>query len=113
MNARVILAIAIAVISVWAGAASTFAVIFGQENADIIVAVSTLIVASLGAALGVLSTQTNQVSSVADMRGVENILVNDKASPALAQMALDTSINKVQPTSEAVKTTLTQIAKAN
>jgi maltodextrin utilization protein YvdJ len=113
MNARIILAIAIAVISVWAGAASTFAVIFGQENADIIVAVSTLIVASLGAALGVLSTQTNQVSSVADMRGVEHIAVNDKASPALAQMAIDPTVKGVQPTTEAVAVTLTQIAKAS
>jgi hypothetical protein len=111
MNARIILAVAISVISVWAGAASTFAILFGQQTANIIVAVSTLTVASLGAVLGVLSTQTRQVSSVRGMEGVENILVNAKAGPALAAMAVDPDVHNVEAMVGA-KPALIEIAKA-
>jgi maltodextrin utilization protein YvdJ len=111
MNARVILAIAIAVISVWAGSVSTFAILFGQQLANIIVAISALTVASLGAALGVLSTQTCQVTSVRGMDGVENILVNAKASPALAAMAVDPDVHNIEAMVGA-KPALMEIAKA-
>src|ERR1039458_2324439 len=111
MNARVILSITIAVVAIWAGAASQLTILFGQQLSTIIVTICSMIVLSLSAALGVLSNQTNQVTSVRQMAGVENIMVNAKASPALAAMAVDPAVQNVQAMPGA-KPALTEIALA-
>jgi hypothetical protein len=113
MNINRILGIAIAVLAVWAGAASQLSVLFGQHVSDIIVTVSSLTVASLGAVLGVLSTpitQTTQIAAVRAMPGVEDILINSKASPEAARLAVDPTVDKIRPTT-ADKAAVEEIAK--
>lgn len=101
MNIRIVLSVAIAVIAVWGGAASQLDVLFGVTASKLIVAACSLTVASLAAALGVLSTQASQSANIINdpvalakalqaMPGVSKLLVNENATPSLAQ-AVNTS----------------------
>jgi hypothetical protein len=97
MNVRVAIAVAIAVLAVFAGASDNLQVLFGETVSKLIVAGCSLTVASLAAALGVLTTQSGQVANVADIPGVSKVLVNDQASPAIARLAMDPANSNVAP----------------
>lgn len=115
MNIIRALGIVIAVLSVWAGASSQLSVLFGQHNSDIIVTICTITVASLGAALGVLSgnpTQTQQIAAVRAMPGVESVMINAKATPEVARLAVDPTVDKVEAIPGAAKA-IENIAKAS
>lgn len=96
MNTIRALGIAVAVLAALAGGASQLTILFGQHVSDMIVAALTLMVGGLGAAIGVVSSQTNQIASVRAMDGVEKVLVNEKANPTLAKLAIDPDIDKVE-----------------
>lgn len=113
MNARVVLAIIIAVVSVLAGASAQLDPIVGATAAKSIVAVCNLATAILGSIMGVLSTQTSQVQAVQSMPGVSRITVNAQASPALAQLAVQSGNPKVQPESDAAASKLKETAAAS
>lgn len=69
--------------------------LFGQDVTIKIVAIlgiANIILSSVGAAL---SSQANLVRDVRAMDGVQNIEVNSKANPVLAQMAVDTKEAKI------------------
>jgi len=73
--------------------------LFGQDLTIKIVAglgIANIILSSVGAAV---SGQSNLVSDVAAMPGVEHISVNANASPALASVATDPAQPKVGPAS--------------
>jgi alcohol dehydrogenase class IV len=108
MNPRVVLSVLIAVVAVWGGAASQLDVLFGATASKIIVAACSLSVASMAAALGVLSTQAQGSARVASnpdqlaeilklMPGVSGLAVNAQASPKLAQLAVSSANNKIEP----------------
>lgn len=111
MNTSRYLGVAIAILSVWAGASAQLSTLFGQTTANVIVTVCTLTVATLGAVLGVINNQTNTVTLVKSMPGVDKIEVNAQANPALAKMALDPTVDKIKPAPGA-EAKLTQIAQA-
>lgn len=94
------LAIIIAVLSVWAGAATQMTELLGPTIGKTIVTLSSLTVATLGAVLGVISgpmSQTDKIQAVTAMPGVEGVLINRKATPELAQVAVDAGEAKVAP----------------
>lgn len=85
--------------------------LFGQDLTLKIVAclgIGGIILNSIAAAV---SGQASLVRDVAAMPGVDRISVNTSASPALAQVAIDPSQNKVGAISGQVRDTLTTIAK--
>ena len=66
-----------------------------------IVSLSGFLSGILGIVLAFLTGQANTIRAVNDMPGVEKILVNAKASPALATLAVAQEGNKVQAIPEA------------
>jgi hypothetical protein len=86
--------------------------LFGQDLTIKIVAglgIANIILSSVGATV---SGQSNLVSDVAAMPGVERISINAKASPALASVAVDPAQQKVGPSSPDVRSTLVASAKS-
>jgi hypothetical protein len=82
-------------------------VLFGPMISKLVVAASSLTVASLAAALGVISGGGTQAKAVAAdpmliaqmlqaMPGAQKLLVNSQASPALAAAAMSTDSNKIE-----------------
>lgn len=63
-----------------------------------IVSVSTLVSGILGVFLTFMSGQTQQITAVQSMPGVEKIVVNEKASAALATLAVDPTQLKIETT---------------
>lgn len=60
-----------------------------------------LLGSAIAAVLAIFTNQTNLVRDVKAMPGVENILVNEKATPALAKLAADPAEPKIEPTPQA------------
>jgi hypothetical protein len=107
------LALATSTLSILAGASAQFTVIFGAANANTITTMCSLLAALLGGWIAVLSGQGAIVKQVAAMPGVDSIVVNTKASPALATLAIDPDQPKVGAAVLAERTTLMDIAKGD
>lgn len=75
-----------------------------------IVSVSGLVSGVLGIVLAFLTGQANAVKAVQAMPGVESIVVNAQASPALAALAVDQAQPKIDIAPGAAAA-VTQIAK--
>jgi hypothetical protein len=74
--------------------------LFGQDLTLKIVAVLGIIgiiINSVGTALSGADSQDTQVKRVLAMPGVEPMQVNAKASPELAKLAMDRSVDKIGP----------------
>lgn len=61
-----------------------------------IVSVSTFVSGVLGIFVMFMTGQSSQVQAVRAMPGVENILVNAKANPTLAKLAVDPAEAKIE-----------------
>jgi hypothetical protein len=59
-----------------------------------------------------LSTQVNQIASVAAIPGVSRVAINEQASPAIAQAATDPAQPKVGPATPELRSVLNTIAKS-
>src|ERR1700739_205081 len=73
----------------------------GQDLALKVVAglgIINIVLSSVGTALSGPESQDTQVKNVLAMPGVQKIDVNEKASPALAKLAVDPMIDKIGPT---------------
>ena len=66
-----------------------------------IVSVSSFVSGGLGVFLSFITGQTQQVQAVQAMPGVEKIIVNEKASAALATLAVDEGQAKIEATPQA------------
>lgn len=75
--------------------------LLGPTTAKTIVTVAGLGNMLLQGITVALQTQTAQVQDVLAMPGVQKINVNEKASPALAQLAVDPAVDKIGPTASA------------
>ena len=95
------LGISIAMLGFIAGSATQLTDIFAPLGSVAplivkeIVTISGFVSGVLGIVLSFISGQASIVKSVQDMPGVESIVVNAKASPVLAQMALDPAQAKI------------------
>lgn len=80
--------------------AAFFQTLFGQTiTLDIIagLGLTNIIVSSIGAAISGADSQDTQIKNVLAMPGVQKIDVNEKASPDLAKLAVDPTIDKIGP----------------
>lgn len=101
LNGKQIISIIVAVVSVLMVSTAQLTDLFGPVMAKTIVSVAGLLNLTLSSVVAAISgtlTQTQQVQQVLDMRGIEHVEVNAKATPALAAMAVDQTTNKIAPT---------------
>lgn len=108
--------ISIAVLGFLAGSATQLTDIFAPLGSIApvivkeIVTISGFISGILGIVLSFLTGQANAVKTVQAMPGVESIMVNEKASPALAALAVDPLQPKIDVL-PAAASAVTQTAK--
>lgn len=113
LNAKQILAIILAILSVFSGSAAQLTDLFGTGIAKILISASSLASTALSSVLAVLSSQGSLVRDVAAMPGVERINVNASASQALAAVATDPNQPKVGATTPEVREVLKDTVKGN
>lgn len=122
--------IAIVVLSVLIGSTAQLTDLFGSGVAKIIISFATMANSILGGVQTIMGGQQGQVRDVMNttdggqklldsmlaqpggqdtvvrqvlnMPGVDKVDVNEKASPELAQLAIDSTVNKISPTPEAM-----------
>lgn len=95
------LALLIATLGVLSTGGAQLTDIIGPAWTKIVLSTSTLSMSVLSGWVAVLTGQGSQIAAVRDMPGVENILVNEKANPTLAAMAVDHTENKISAIPEA------------
>lgn len=112
------IALSIAVLSFAAGSATQLTDIlapFGSVAPAIVkevVSLAGFVAGILGVILSFMTGQASQVAAVRDMPGVEKIVVNERASPVLATLAVDPAQAKIEPLPQAEKA-VEATAKAN
>lgn len=82
-------------------AGALFTSLFGETMTLKIIAclgLANIVLNSIGAVLSGPDSQTTQVKNVLAMKGVEKLDVNAQASPDLAKMAIDQTLDKIAPT---------------
>ena len=121
--------IAIVVLSVLIGSTAQLTDLFGSGVAKIVISFATMANSIIGGVQTIMGGQSGQVRDVMsstdggrklldkmlaqpggqdtvvrqvlDMPGVDKMDINEKASPELAQLAIDASVDKISPTLEA------------
>lgn len=97
LNGKQIIAIIIAVLSVFSGSTAQLTDLFGTGVAKILISFSSLATTTLSSVLAVITSQGSTVKDVLAMQGVENIDVNRRANPTLAALAMDPTVDKIAP----------------
>lgn len=113
LNSKQILAITLALLSVFSGSTAQLTDLFGTGIAKILISASSLACTALSSVLAVLSSQGAIVRDVAAMPGVERINVNAAANPTLAAVATDPTQPKVGATTPNVREVLLDAAKGS
>lgn len=90
-------AIILAFLGVLGGTVTQLTDLFGPDVARKIVTVSNLLTTVLSAIMVPLTGTGAQIRAVNDLPGVDKIIVNKDANPALATIAIDPK-SKVEPT---------------
>jgi hypothetical protein len=93
------------------GATGQLTVLFGTNGATYAASACAIISGLAGVFLMATTGQSSQVKTVAAMPGVDRITVNNNATPVLAAMAVDQSVNKIGPSNGNIDT-LKAIAKS-
>ena len=101
LNAKQLLSIIGAILSVLMVASAQLTDIFGAGVAKTIVSMSGLANLIIQSVMTALTSQTNTIKDVALMPGVDSIRVNSQANQSLAQVAMDPANEKVSPTTQA------------
>ena len=100
LNARQIIAIVIAILSVFSGSTAQLTDLFGSGVAKIMISFSSLATTTLSSVLAVISSQGSTIKEVAQMPGVEKVSVNAQANPTLAALAVDPNQAKIAATAK-------------
>src|SRR4051812_39332152 len=95
LNRNQILAIIIAVLAVLMGSTAQLTDLLGPSSAKLVLSLAALLNGVLSAVLAVLSGQTAIFRDVAASPGVTSIRVNSQASPAIARLAVDPTVDKI------------------
>lgn len=104
LNGKQIFLIIGAIVSVLMIAGPQLTDLFGSGIAKNVTSGAGLVNLMINAVMVALTgniSQDQQVKQVLEMPGVERLRVNKDASPALAVMAMDPTVNKIAPTDEA------------
>lgn len=110
LNGKQIISIIGAVLGVLMISTTQLTDLFGPGVAKTVVSIAGLVNTILSSVMAVITAtmpQGDQVKQVLAMPGVEKIDVNRNASPELAKLAVDPTVNKISATPEA------QVAVAN
>jgi hypothetical protein len=105
-----IIGIILAVNGALTGATAQLTDLFGAVVAKDIVSVASLGSAILGGIITSMSGQSSQIRNVMAMPGVEKISVNAQANAALATIAVDPTLAKIEAT-PAAEAAVTQTAR--
>jgi hypothetical protein len=95
--------IAIVVVGVLGASTAQLNDLFGPAATKAIVSASTLLTSLLAGINALLGGQGSQIAAVQAMPGVEKIMVNEKASPTLATMAVANENPKIEATPQALQ----------
>ncbi len=98
LNARQIIAIVIAVLSVFSGSTAQLTDLFGSGIAKIMISFSSLATTTLSSVLAVISSQGSTIKEVASLPGVDKISVNKDANATLATLAVNPEQPKIAAT---------------
>lgn len=101
LNARQVIAIIIAVLSVFSGSTAQLTDLFGSGIAKIMISFSSLATTTLSSVLAVISSQGSTVKEVLSMPGIDKISVNSNANQTLAAIAVDPNVDKIAPAADA------------
>jgi hypothetical protein len=99
INLKQVISIAIAVLGVLMISTTQLTDLFGEGVAKTIVSLAALLNTTLGSVMAVISSTSQQFKDVSNTTGVEPLRINKDASPALAMLAVDPTINNIAPTS--------------
>lgn len=80
--------------------------LLGPALAKTVVTISNLAMTIMSAIMVPMTGQTAQVRAVQAMPGVDKIVVNEKANPALATLAVDPVNPKIEATAQATATVI-------
>ena len=111
LNAKQIISIVGAVLSVLMISTAQLTDLFGPGVAKSIVSVAALVNTVLSSVMAVITSQGSTVKDVLAMPGVDKIDINAAANKTLAAIAIDPSVDKIAPTPQAM-TRVTQTAQA-
>ena len=103
LNLVQILALVLIVLGAITGGTAQLTDLFGPTATKVLVSASSLLTSIISGFVTVLTGQANQIRSVQDMPGVERIVVNEKANPTLASMAVDPANAKIVPTPQSAE----------
>lgn len=95
-------AVTLAILGVLGASTVQLTELFGGTVAKSIVTASTLLTSILSSIMVPLTGQSAQIRAVNDMPGVSSIVVNEKANPTLAAIAVDPN-SKVEAAPSAQK----------
>lgn len=111
LNTKQVLAIILAVLSVFSGSTAQLTDLLGVGAAKIVISVASLAMSVISSVLAVLSSQNQIVKEVASLPGVERIAVNAQANQVLAAIATDPQQPKVGATDPGTRMVLQDTAK--
>lgn len=98
------MAILIGILSATAGATAQLTPVFGPGVSGLLVSLANLVMTIfVTPVLFVVTGQNSMVNSVRSMPGVDKVVVNEKATGALAVLAASPDDNKVEATPQAQK----------
>lgn len=96
INLKQAVSIIMVVLGVMIASTSQLTDLVGPSATKIIVSISSLLMSVLSGILAVITGQSTMVKDVQAMPGVEKIVVNEKANPALASLAVDPANLKIE-----------------
>lgn len=105
LNGKQIFLIIGAIVSVLMIAGPQLTDLFGSTIAKNVASgagLVNLMINSIMVALTGNMPQSQQIQQVLDMKGVQHLEINKDASPEVARMAVDPSVNKIAPSAESV-----------
>lgn len=97
LTGKQIIAIAVAVLGVLITSTAQLTDLFGSRLAHNIVSIAGLTNSILASVLAALTSQSQMLTQVQDMPGVERITVNKDANSTLAALAVDPANAKIAP----------------
>lgn len=96
LNAKQVIAICLAILSVFSGSTAQLTDLFGSGVAKLMISFSSLAATTLSSVMAVLTSTTQTVKDVGALQGVE-VQVSRSATPQIAAMAVAPTDNGIAP----------------
>lgn len=113
INRGQVLSILIVVLGVCVASTAQLTDLFGPAITKYITSSAGLLLAIFAGINTQLQSQGSQIAAVQSMAGVDKIVVNERANPTLATMAVDPTNPKIAPTAQAERAVQATAAAAS